>query len=42
MVVSGCGEQLRTPPWNENEIKQMDAEYSEGKITCVPLLRYEF
>jgi len=43
MCITGCSSgKLRTPPWNEDEIKEMDAEYSEGRWACVPLLRYKF
>ena len=38
MGISGCGGSLKTPPWSESDIEQMENE----KVECVPIVRYEF
>ena len=37
-LLQGCGGKLRTPPWTDNELKQMQHEEQE----VVPLVKYEF
>lgn len=38
IVVSGCGSELKTAPWSENDIQKMEQE----EQTAVPLMRLEF
>jgi hypothetical protein len=37
-LLNGCGGKLRIPPWNEDEIKQMQFEEEKS----LPLGKYEF
>lgn len=38
LILGGCVEEVRTPPWTDYEIEEMENK----EVTCVPILQCKF